>query len=144
MGQVITIIARLLALLIVACGAVPAAEPVWRVQWLTSLEYPRLATLARIEGTVELRCEIAQDGSVKAITVRSGHDLLAKGARTNAMKWRFAKARDSGLESENDFVTLIYVFRLTGTCVKACCPTEFSFQSPNLVTVETAAPHWQP
>lgn len=144
MGQVITVIARLLALLIVACGAVRATEPAWRVEWLTSLEYPRLATLARIEGTVELRCEIAEDGSVKAVTVRSGHEILAKGARENAMRWRFAKATDSRLDPENDVVTLVYVFRLTGICKRASCPTSFSFQFPNLVTVETAAPLLQP
>ena len=52
-------------------------------------EYPRLASLTRVEGQVTLQAVIAKDGRVSIVHVLSGHHLL-RGAAVNAVrKWRY-------------------------------------------------------
>lgn len=52
-------------------------------------EYPQLAKLARIQGTVRLEALIATDGTIKGLQVVRGHPLLAKAALDAVERWRY-------------------------------------------------------
>jgi len=123
--------------------ALAADRAPWRVHSLKSLEYPPIAASARLEGTVELALDIGRDGSVRKVTVRSGHSLLAEAAETNAKEWRFDPPSEGADQPSIECCKMIYTFRIVGDCEAQRCPTIFSFEAPDHVTVETKAPHWQ-
>ncbi len=52
-------------------------------------EYPQLARIARIQGTVRLEALIATDGTIKGLKVISGHPLLIKAALEAVEQWRY-------------------------------------------------------
>jgi TonB family protein len=52
-------------------------------------EYPPLARQARIQGTVRFTAVLATDGSVKQLTLLSGHPLLVQAAKQAVEQWRF-------------------------------------------------------
>jgi len=52
-------------------------------------DYPRLAVMARIQGTVVLEAIIGKDGSVQDLKVLSGHPLLAQAAKEAVKTWRY-------------------------------------------------------
>jgi len=66
-------------------GAVAAAKLVHRVQAM----YPPLARQARISGTVRLDAIIGRDGTVKQLTVLSGHPLLVPAALDAVRQWEY-------------------------------------------------------
>lgn len=52
-------------------------------------QYPAIARIARVSGSVELRAIIGRDGSVSSIEVLSGNPLLARAAVEAARQWRY-------------------------------------------------------
>jgi periplasmic protein TonB len=52
-------------------------------------DYPQLAKMARIQGTVRLEAVIATDGTIKGLKVMSGHPLLVKAALDAVERWRY-------------------------------------------------------
>lgn len=52
-------------------------------------EYPSLARMARIQGTVILEAIIAKDGTVRELRALSGHPLLVKAALEAVEGWRY-------------------------------------------------------
>ena len=52
-------------------------------------EYPPLAKMARIQGTVRLEAVIAKDGTIQDLKVLSGHPLLVKAALDAVKQWRY-------------------------------------------------------
>lgn len=66
-------------------GSVQQALLVHRVEPV----YPPLARQARIQGVIRLRALLAEDGSVKGITLDSGHPLLVQAAIDAVKQWRF-------------------------------------------------------
>jgi periplasmic protein TonB len=52
-------------------------------------EYPRIAKLTRLSGTVLLRALIGTDGEVHEIEVLSGNPILAEAARAAVRQWRY-------------------------------------------------------
>lgn len=72
---------------------------------LESLEYPRLAWQARIEGNVKVAAHIGLDGKVSSASASSGHQLLQKAALENIKKWIFVANHGSDVE-------IIYQFEL--------------------------------
>jgi periplasmic protein TonB len=52
-------------------------------------DYPQLARMARIQGTVQLEALIAADGTIKGLKVISGHPLLVKAAVEAVEQWRY-------------------------------------------------------
>ena len=111
----------------------------WVVRHIEGVEYPRLAILAREEATISVRCELATDGIVTNAEVIDRRDekrpgsVLEKAALENARKWRF---RYTGLDTvARGYVTLVYTFRLTGTCDSGSCSSQFSYDFPNRVAV---------
>jgi periplasmic protein TonB len=54
-----------------------------------SPEYPPLAKMARIQGTVRLEAIISKDGTIQDLKVLSGHPLLVKSAIDAVSRWRY-------------------------------------------------------
>lgn len=52
-------------------------------------EYPPLAKMARIQGTVRLEAIISRDGTIQDLKVMSGHPLLVKSALEAVQRWRY-------------------------------------------------------
>jgi protein TonB len=52
-------------------------------------EYPPLAKMARIQGTVRLEAIISRDGTIQDLRVVSGHPLLVKSAIEAVQRWRY-------------------------------------------------------
>jgi periplasmic protein TonB len=52
-------------------------------------EYPPLAKMARIQGSVRLEAIIAKDGTIQDLKVLSGHPLLVKAALDAVKQWRY-------------------------------------------------------
>jgi protein TonB len=52
-------------------------------------EYPPLAKMARIQGTVRLEAIISKDGTIQDLKVMSGHPLLVKSALEAVQRWRY-------------------------------------------------------
>jgi protein TonB len=52
-------------------------------------EYPPLAKMARIQGTVRLEAVISKDGTIQDLRVVSGHPLLVKAALEAVQRWRY-------------------------------------------------------
>ncbi len=51
--------------------------------------YPRLAIMARVQGPVLLRAIIGRDGTIRDVTVESGHPLLVEAAVAAVRQWRY-------------------------------------------------------
>ncbi|MFZ0226260.1 MAG: energy transducer TonB [Mycobacterium sp.] len=51
--------------------------------------YPSIARMARIQGTVELRAIISKTGSIENLTVISGHAMLVQAALQAVRQWRY-------------------------------------------------------
>jgi periplasmic protein TonB len=76
-------------------------------------EYPPLAKMARIQGTVRLEAIIAKDGTIQDLKVLSGHPLLVKAALDAVKRWRYQPTLLNGEPVE--VVTEVDVnFTLTG------------------------------
>ncbi len=52
-------------------------------------EYPPLAKMARIQGTVRLEAIISKDGTIQDLKVLTGHPLLVKSAIEAVSRWRY-------------------------------------------------------
>jgi protein TonB len=52
-------------------------------------EYPPLAKMARIQGTVRLEAIISKDGTIQDLKVLNGHPLLVKSALEAVQRWRY-------------------------------------------------------
>jgi protein TonB len=52
-------------------------------------EYPPLAKMARIQGTVRLEAVISRDGTIQDLKVLNGHPLLVKSALEAVQRWRY-------------------------------------------------------
>ena len=120
-------------------------KPVYPQGWIpkriVSMEYPRLAGQARIQGQVQVECAINPDGSVRSTKVSSvsgsanAHPLLAEAAQKNARKWTFMRNSESPTGSSGS-VILDYSFRLEE--VGSYNPrSEFVFEYPNSILVSS-------
>ena len=54
-------------------------------------QYPPIARMANVEGTVVLKLEVGADGRVGTVAVESGHPMLKGAAQEAAKGWRFPK-----------------------------------------------------
>ena len=59
-------------------------------------EYPNLARVARVQGTVVLECTIDPAGNVVDVRLISGHPLLAPAAAFAVGRWRYSPTRLNG------------------------------------------------
>ncbi|MGD0775221.1 MAG: energy transducer TonB [Candidatus Solibacter sp.] len=123
---------RLSALAFLLIAGCCFAQDAWQVQRLVALtKYPMLPRMAFIQGTVELRCSIADDGAVSECHVSSGHPLLNSAAIENLKLWTLRRGPET--KAATSEVTMIYSFELSGAAVRGDPRTEFSFEFPNHV-----------
>jgi len=54
-----------------------------------SPEYPPLAKMARVQGTVLLEAVIGRDGTIQELKVQEGHPLLVRAALEAVRQWRY-------------------------------------------------------
>ncbi len=66
-------------------GQVEAAKLIFQVK----PEYPPLAKMARIQGTVRLEAVISTGGTIQNLRVLAGHPLLVKAAIDAVARWRY-------------------------------------------------------
>jgi protein TonB len=66
-------------------GQVEAAKLIFQVK----PEYPPLAKMARIQGTVRLEAVISADGTIQNLRILGGHPLLVKAAMEAVARWRY-------------------------------------------------------
>ena len=66
-------------------GQVEAAKAIYTPK----PEYPQLARMARIQGTVRLEAVISKDGTIQGLKVLGGHPLLVKAALDAVERWRY-------------------------------------------------------
>ncbi len=74
-----------------------AAEPVHVNEFLEANnliykkepEYPPLAKVTHVQGTVKFKAVIGKDGTVESLKLISGHPLLVKAAMDAAKEWRY-------------------------------------------------------
>jgi TonB family protein len=61
-------------------------------------QYPSFAHAMSLRGTVKLEVIISSDGSVKTVSVKGGHPVLAKAALEAVQKWKWAAAPQQSTE----------------------------------------------
>jgi protein TonB len=66
-------------------GQVEAAKAIFQPK----PDYPPLAKMARIQGTVRLEAIISRDGTIQDLKMISGHPLLVKAALEAVQRWRY-------------------------------------------------------
>ena len=66
-------------------GNVAAANLIHMVQ----PQYPQLARISRIQGTVEFTATISKEGTIQNVTFVRGHPLLIKAAKEAVLQWRY-------------------------------------------------------
>ena len=77
---------------VVMSGGVMAARLIHDVH----PEYPTIARMIHLAGTVQMRAIIATDGSVLNLEVVSGNPILAKAAVDAVLQWRYQPTLLSG------------------------------------------------
>jgi len=88
-------------------GNVQAAKLINRVH----PGYPPLARQTRISGTVRLHAIIGKDGTVRELTLESGHPLLVQAALDAVRQWRYQPTLLNGEPVEVD-TTIDVIFSL--------------------------------
>lgn len=124
----------IIGIAVIALGTAQCRNPEQLVpKRIVGMDYPQLASRARIEGRVEVTCRIDQDGSVASIeTPGNPNPLLSKPAQENAKRWIFAKSADRSRSTGT--ITLMYYFKMEGK--GSDHPrSQFVFECPNSIYV---------
>ena len=73
-------------------------------------QYPPIAKMAHISGTVHLRAIIAKDGTVRELEVVDGNPLLARAALVAVQAWRYRPTQLNGEPVEVEtYVTVNFI-----------------------------------
>jgi len=75
-------------------------------------QYPLLARLAKVQGSVSLELEVENDGKIVSAKGSGPDRLLVEEAENNVRQWSFAPS--TAKESARRHHTIIYVYRLEG------------------------------
>lgn len=86
--------------------------------------YPRVARMARLQGSVTVRVKIASDGTVLEATGRGANGLLVRASEDNVRKWVFGRPPLGATVPRNQEVT--YAYTLQG-------PPEYGESTPTVV-----------
>lgn len=120
--------------LLLACAAMcQTPEPRPAVKRVVAMEYPWIARMASLQGTVELIVAISSDGAAQDVRIVSGPEALAVSAKETLSKWRFTGCSAQTGKCEARF---FFYFVLKGSCnVAARCPSDFQVDLPDEITV---------
>src|SRR5437867_6686753 len=98
-------------------------------------EYPQAAMLARVEGNVEVRVLVDEQGNVMSARAMSGSPLLIDAAEAAARKARFSKAKLS-LDSARVYSVIKYTFTIPASEVSSTRSTNDSSAEHKNVKLE--------
>jgi TonB family protein len=123
----------ILCSLLVVWGPCLAAQEGCPVKAAVAPQYPPIAVLARLSGSVAVRVVVDQSGNVTQADATKGHPVLKKAAREAAKKWKFeiAPAPSRTTLLEFDFKVLPE---------KSDLESETTFMPPNKVEVRKRPP----
>lgn len=123
----------ILCSLLVACGPSLEAGEGCPVTAAVAPQYPPIAVLARLSGSVIVRVTVDEAGTVTRADATRGHPVLRRAATEAAKKWKFEIAPDSSRTAllEFDFKVLPEKSDLEG---------ETTFMPPNRVEVRKRPP----
>lgn len=105
--------------------------------------YPRLARMARLQGSVSVQIEIASDGRVVSAQASGTDRLLERAAEDNIRHWTFSPASPPG-SSTSSRATVTYIYRLDGQEVYYDPPPRVVLDLPNRVEITSQPPMPQP
>jgi hypothetical protein len=96
-------------LLICLTGCRLSAEEQWQpLHVVAPAQYPLLAAYAGVQGTVEVRCSLADNGAVLKAEAIAGPPLLRKAAEENAKQWQFRRTEWRGDSLQQVFIALCF------------------------------------
>jgi len=104
--------------------------------------YPRVARVARLQGTVSVEIEIGPDGKVISAKASGGHKLLQDAAEENIRQWTFEPSAPS--ENAPTTLRIAYVYRLEGKEEVYYSPPVVIFDLPERVEIVGHPPKAQP
>jgi hypothetical protein len=112
-----------------------AASPItWHPARILGMIYPEQAASARIQGLVEAKCLIKDDGSVSDVIILSGHPVLTPSVRTNLLDWTFRRIADGGAME----ALVKFEFQIKGECDEYNrCKDEFWVEYPDKIIVRS-------
>jgi TonB family protein len=129
-------ILRLLGALVLSAASAACGEKQQELALLrvVSFEYPWLARMAVLQGSVELVATISPEGQVTKVRTVYGPEPLSQPARAALLEWRFTPQAS---EREAKFV---FTFVLDGSCeASSHCPSSFEVDLPDSVKLTAAA-----
>ena len=85
-----------------------------------------------VTGTVVIRVGLDTSGGVSSVMAISGPKDLVSNCLANSRKWRFQPNPDRS-------AVIVYWFRRGGLCNRPC-PSQFSFEPPNLAIITMGDP----
>jgi TonB family protein len=106
-------------------------------------DYPPLARMARLQGSVSVEVEIGADGKVLSVKSTGSHNLLASASASNAWQWTFRPAPPGG-KSGSTYLTITYVYKLEGKEVNYLPTPSVTLDLPHKVEITTHPPQMQP
>jgi hypothetical protein len=104
-----------------------------RVKRIVSVEYPRVARLAYVQGNVELIASISQDGSVLGIRSVSGSPFLVPATRNGLSKWLFTGC-STGSVCE---IKIVFSFAILEGACEYSPSSQFEADLPDHVTIKS-------
>jgi TonB family protein len=108
------------------------------VKVLTSvpLDYPPIASAARMQGPVVVAVTWDEGGNVTEASALSGHPIIKEAAVANARRWTFGP-------SEQRRAVLVYDFQILDSCAVSGQPPPFKVRQ-TIATVSACTPIVQP
>jgi TonB family protein len=101
---------------------------------VVGMEYPWLARMAVLQGTVQLEATVSKDGAPENIRITSGPEPLATPAMQTLSKWRFQNCQGGATDCT---LKITFTFVLKGTCDVSRCPSDFEANLPDQVFVQS-------
>jgi TonB family protein len=95
--------------------------------------YPRLAHVARIQGSVQLEASVSSAGTVSTIQVITGDVLLAPAAVESLKRWGFLPCSEPSCKFAVKFVFVLE----SGECTISECPNDLEFDLPATLIVRS-------
>ena len=117
----------LLCLFLVSTVASHGADQIC-VRHLPVPGYPRLARMARLQGSVSVELEIGADGKVLSAKGSGAHRLLARASEENIRQWSFGAVPGGAASVPARRHRVIYVYKLEGK--------EECYDSPPIVVLD--------
>jgi TonB family protein len=104
--------------------------------------YPRLARVARLEGTVNVEIQVDSRGKVISAKASGGHKLLQSASEENIREWTFDSSMLSGGQPRR--LQIAYLYRLEGKEQYHDAPPKVILDLPDRVEIIAHPPEPQP